>query len=231
LFFFNRSLPLSPLGLSLSTSPARPLRPADRASVAPYPIAASHSKKHKFQKPPSPSSSSHHRNTSTVAASLTSLCPGCLILPMRDPFLPPLHRSSYPPSTRALMDLIAIHRRRHYSGHSTNPPHLSSPSPSPYKRAPPPRSIPHLSCPSPALLPSSPQASIGASTATRSMPLRAHLRPSSASPTSPPASPSSPTRPWLLTVSFSAPKRSSGDSPVAPPPRHLRPPLPHPHLL
>jgi hypothetical protein len=129
------------------------------------------------------------------------------------------------------MDLIAILRCRHYSGHSTTPPHRPSPSPSPYKRAPPPRSIPHFSRPSPALLPSSPLASIGASTATCSMPLRAHLWPSSASPTSPPASSSSPTPPWLLTASFSAPRRRSGDSLVAPPPRHLRPPLPHPHLL
>jgi hypothetical protein len=74
----------------------------------------------------------------------------------RDPFVPPLHRSSYPPSTRALMALIIIHRRRHYSGHSTAPPHSPSPSPSPYKRAPPPRSIPQHSCPptgSPPLLP------------------------------------------------------------------------------
>jgi hypothetical protein len=100
------------------------------------------------------------------------------------------------------MALIAIQRRRHYSGHSTAPPHRPSPSPSHYKRAPPPRSIPHLSRPSLALLPSSPLASISA-TATRSMPLRAHLRPSSASPMSPPASPSSPTPPWLLTASFS----------------------------
>jgi hypothetical protein len=116
------------------------------------------------------------------------------------------------------MDLIAIHRRRHYSDHSTTPPHRPSPSPSPYKRAPPSRSIPHLSHPSPALFPSSPLASIGASTAARSMLLQAHLRPSSASPTSPPASPSSPTPPWLLTASFSAPKHHSGQSLVTPPP-------------
>jgi hypothetical protein len=116
------------------------------------------------------------------------------------------------------MNLIAIHRRRHYSGHSTTPPHRPSPSPSPYKRAPPPRSIPHLSHPSPVLLPSSPLASIGASTAARSMPLRAHLRPSSASATSPPASPSSPTPPWLLTMSFSAPKHHFGRSLVTLPP-------------
>jgi hypothetical protein len=45
------------------------------------------------------------------------------------------------------------------------------PLPRPYKRAPPPRGIPHLSHPSPALLPFSSQASIGASTAARSMPL------------------------------------------------------------
>jgi hypothetical protein len=129
------------------------------------------------------------------------------------------------------MALIVIHCRRHYSGHSTAPPHCPSPSPSPYKRAPPPRSIPQLSRPPPALLPSSLLSSISASTAARSMPLRAHLWPSSASPTSPPASPSSPTPPWLLTVSFSASKRRSGDSPMAPPSCHLRSLLPHPHLL
>jgi hypothetical protein len=116
------------------------------------------------------------------------------------------------------MALIATHRRRHYSSHSTAPPLHPSPPPSPYKRAPPPRSIPHLNHPSPALLPSSPLASISASTTARSMSLRAHLWPSSASPTSPPASPSSPTTPWLLTASFSAPKRHSGRSPVTPPP-------------
>jgi hypothetical protein len=53
LFFFNRLLPLSPLGLSLSVGPARRLSPADRASVAPCPIAASHSRKRISRKPPS----------------------------------------------------------------------------------------------------------------------------------------------------------------------------------
>jgi hypothetical protein len=39
--FPNRPLSLSPLGLSLSADPARPLGPAGHASVAPCPIAAS----------------------------------------------------------------------------------------------------------------------------------------------------------------------------------------------
>jgi hypothetical protein len=51
--FSNRSLPLSPLGISLSAGPARHLGPADRASVAPCPIAASHSRKRISRKPPS----------------------------------------------------------------------------------------------------------------------------------------------------------------------------------
>jgi hypothetical protein len=231
LFFFNWPLPLSPLGLSLSAGPARPLGPADRTSMAPARL------------PPPIRKSVNFKNLlllllpPTIATRLRPLSAsrclarGALSSQLEDPFLPPLHRSSYPPSTQALMALIAIHCHRHYSGHSTTPPHRPSPSPSLNKRAPPPRSIPHLSRPSPALLPSSPLASIGTSTATRSMPLRAHLQPSSASPTSPPASPSSPTPPWLLMASFSAPKHRSGDSPVAPLPRHLRPPLPHPHLL
>jgi hypothetical protein len=53
LVFFNRPLPLSPLGLSLSAGPARRLGPADRASVAPCPIAASHSRRRISRKPPS----------------------------------------------------------------------------------------------------------------------------------------------------------------------------------
>jgi hypothetical protein len=115
------------------------------------------------------------------------------------------------------MDLIAIHRSHHYSGHSTTPPHRPSPSPSPYKRAPPPRGIPHLSHPSPALLPFSPLTSIGASTAAA---LHAVV-------SSPPAFQCltdvttgfaiPPTPPWLLTASFSAPKRHIGQSPVTPP--------------
>jgi hypothetical protein len=91
--------PLRPQAAARALGPARPLGPVDRTSVAPCPIAASHLKKCKLQKPPSPSSSSHHRNTSTVAVGLASSCLGRLVLPMRDPFLPPLHRSSYPPST------------------------------------------------------------------------------------------------------------------------------------
>jgi hypothetical protein len=51
--FFNRPLPLSPLGLSLSAGPARRLSPVDRASVAPCSIAASHSRKRISRKPPS----------------------------------------------------------------------------------------------------------------------------------------------------------------------------------
>jgi hypothetical protein len=39
--FPNRPLSLSPLGLGLTAGPARPLGPADRASVVPCPIAAS----------------------------------------------------------------------------------------------------------------------------------------------------------------------------------------------
>jgi hypothetical protein len=93
-----------------------------------------------------------------------------------------------------------------------------TPPPDPIKGHLHPRSIPHLSRPSSALLPSSPLVSIGASTAARSTPLRAYLRPSSASPTSPPASPSSPTPRWLLTVSFSASMHRSGQSPMTPPP-------------
>jgi hypothetical protein len=69
------------------------------------------------------------------------------------------------------------------------------------------------------------------STTARSTPLRAHLWPSSASPTSPPASPSSPTPPWPLTVRFGTPKYHFGDSLVAPPPHCLWPLLSHPHLL
>jgi hypothetical protein len=98
-FFHFKTCPIRPhrpQAAARALGLARPLGPADRASVAPCLIAACHSKKCKLQKPPSPSSSSHHRNTSTVAAGLASPCPGCLILPMRDPFLPPLHRSSYP---------------------------------------------------------------------------------------------------------------------------------------
>jgi hypothetical protein len=53
LFFFNQPLPLSPLGLRLSAGPARCLGPADLASVAPCPIAASHSRKRISRKPPS----------------------------------------------------------------------------------------------------------------------------------------------------------------------------------
>jgi hypothetical protein len=41
LFFFNRPLPLSPLGLGLSAGPAHPLGPANHALVAPCPLAAS----------------------------------------------------------------------------------------------------------------------------------------------------------------------------------------------
>jgi hypothetical protein len=50
---FQPAAPLSPLGLSPSTGPARRLGPADRASVAPCPIAASHSRKRISRKPPS----------------------------------------------------------------------------------------------------------------------------------------------------------------------------------
>jgi hypothetical protein len=45
--FSNRPLPLSPLGLSPSAGPA------DRASVAPCPVAASRSRKRISRKPPS----------------------------------------------------------------------------------------------------------------------------------------------------------------------------------
>jgi hypothetical protein len=41
LFFFNRPLLLSPLGLSLSAGPTHPLGPANHALVAPCPLAAS----------------------------------------------------------------------------------------------------------------------------------------------------------------------------------------------
>jgi hypothetical protein len=51
--FSNWPLPLSPLGISLSAGPARRLGPADRSSVAPCPIAASHSRKRIPRKPPS----------------------------------------------------------------------------------------------------------------------------------------------------------------------------------
>jgi hypothetical protein len=51
LFFFNRPLPLSPLGLRLSAGPTRCLGPADRESVAPCLIAASHSRKRISRKP------------------------------------------------------------------------------------------------------------------------------------------------------------------------------------
>jgi hypothetical protein len=117
--------PFSPLQ-DLSDPAASPV--GHRASVAPCPIAASHLKKRKLQKPPSPSSSSHHRNTSTVAAGLASLCPGRLVLPMRDPFPPPLHCSSYPPSTRALTSFNGLNH------HSPPPPLLrpfNHPSPAP----------------------------------------------------------------------------------------------------
>jgi hypothetical protein len=79
LFFFNRPLPLSPLGLGLLASPARPLGPADRASLAPCPIAAAHSKSVNFRNHLH-LTSSHHRNTATTAASLALLRPGRLVL-------------------------------------------------------------------------------------------------------------------------------------------------------
>jgi hypothetical protein len=125
--------PLRPQAAARALGPARPLGPVDRTLVAPCPIAASHLKKRKLQKPPSPSSSSHHCNTSTVAAGLASPCPGRLILPMRDPFLPPLHCSSYPPSTRALTSFNGLNH------HSPPPPLLRpfnhpSPSPEPLSR-------------------------------------------------------------------------------------------------
>jgi hypothetical protein len=102
----------------------------------------------------------------------------------------------------------------------------------PYKRR---TKIPEESCTSSApqrsSSPSPGPSPLAPSTTARSTPLRAHLRPSSASPMSPLALPSSPTPPWPLTESFGAPKHRSGDSLVALPPHHLRPPLPHPHLL
>jgi hypothetical protein len=45
LFFSNRPLPLSPLGLGLSAGPSHPLGPADCALVASYRIATSHTGK------------------------------------------------------------------------------------------------------------------------------------------------------------------------------------------
>jgi hypothetical protein len=53
LVFFNRPLALSPLGHSLSAGLAHRLGPADRASVAPCSIAASHSRKRISRKPSS----------------------------------------------------------------------------------------------------------------------------------------------------------------------------------
>jgi hypothetical protein len=50
---FQPATPPLPTGLSLSAGPAHRLGPADRASVAPCPIAASHSRKHISGKPPS----------------------------------------------------------------------------------------------------------------------------------------------------------------------------------
>jgi hypothetical protein len=50
---FQPAAPPLPLGLSLSAGPARRLGPADRASVAPCPIAASHSRKRISRKLPS----------------------------------------------------------------------------------------------------------------------------------------------------------------------------------
>jgi hypothetical protein len=143
---------------------------------------------------------------------------------------PPLHTSRCrpepslaPPSPPSSCRALTRRDEPIYSAIEATPrrslPHLHRPDtrpPDPIKGHLHPRSIPHLSHPSPALLPSSPLASIGASTAARSTPLRAHLRPSSASPMSPPASPSSPTPPWRLTVSFSASKHRSGRSSVTP---------------
>jgi hypothetical protein len=56
-----------------------------------------------------PKQGSHHRRYCTVAP-LHPGRHGCPLLPVRDPFLPPLHRSSYPPSTRALMSFNGLNR-------------------------------------------------------------------------------------------------------------------------
>jgi hypothetical protein len=70
--FSNRPLPLSPLGLSLSAGPARRLGPADRASVAPCPIAAFHSRKCISEKPPSLHECVLHRKSATSARPISA---------------------------------------------------------------------------------------------------------------------------------------------------------------
>jgi hypothetical protein len=128
LVFFPLAAPLSPLGLSLSAGISRPLGLADRTSVEPCPIAASHSKKRKPQKLPSPSSSS---TIATWPRPLPASCRharGASSSRLEDPIPPPLHRSSYTPSTRALTSFNGLNR------HSPSPPLLrpfNRPSPPP----------------------------------------------------------------------------------------------------
>jgi hypothetical protein len=84
-FFFNRPLPLSPLGLSPSAGPARRLGPADRASVAPCPNATSHSRKRISGKLPSLHECVLHRKSATsarpISAGLATPPPTSLGLP------------------------------------------------------------------------------------------------------------------------------------------------------
>jgi hypothetical protein len=154
LFFFNRPLPLSPLGLSLSTGSARPLGRADRASVAPCPIAASHSKKRKLQKPPSPSSSSHHRNTAMAAVSLASPRPRRLILPTGRPHPSSINPQSLSPLNLSLKTFkIAIYAAAITPAIQPPLPTALAPVSGPYKSHP---TTPEESHTSPALLSSSP---------------------------------------------------------------------------
>jgi hypothetical protein len=119
------------------------------------------------------------------------------------------------------MALITIHHRRNHSDHPT----ACAPLSAPIKGHLHPRSIPHLSRPSPALLPSSPLASIGASTTARFSPPPARSWPPCASPIQPSALSTASFSHQPLTVSPRPPERHSGDSsttapwhtPVAPP--------------
>jgi hypothetical protein len=72
LVFFNRPLPLSPLGLSLSAGPARRLGPTNRASVAPCPISASDSRRRISRKPSSLHKCVLYRKSATSAQPISA---------------------------------------------------------------------------------------------------------------------------------------------------------------
>jgi hypothetical protein len=152
-----------------STCPPGLLGPSGPWS-RPHPLPPSEARQ-----PPSPASRCR------VAAPRPPWLP---LLPVRDPFLPPLHCSSYPPSTRDLMSFNGLNR------HSPPPQSLRSshrltPTLSPYKRAPPPPKHSTPQSPLTGSPPFLPLASIGASTAACFSPSPARSWPPHSSPMPP----------------------------------------------